>query len=156
MLLNDSMFFTACFFANSGHLATILLEDTETVTSDWYVNKCLPNVSQAWRIRRPQTGAPALLLLYGKTGSHNLSLTLVFLVENNVQIVTRPLYTLSLDPCKFFHLYLVKWHLKGKQLHSSKEERAFVEGAILPLRQSAWHGATANRFQRTAMCIHTD
>ena len=102
------MFLTAYFFANSGHLATILLEDTETVTSDWYINKCLPNVSQAWRARRPQTGARALILLCGKTRLHTASLTLVFLAENNVQIVTSPSYTLSLDPCKISPLYLVK------------------------------------------------
>ena len=96
------------------------------------------------------------MLLYGKTRLHTASLTLVFLAENDVQIVTSPLYTLGLDPCEHFPLYLVKRHLKVKLLHSSKEERAFVEGAILPLRQSAWQGAMENRFQRTAMCIHTD
>ena len=102
------MFLTACFFANSGHLATILLEDTETVTSDWYVNKCLPNVSQAWRARRPQTGARVLMLLYDKTRLHTTSLTLVFLAENNGQILTSLPYTLSLYPCEFSPLYLVK------------------------------------------------
>ena len=34
----------ACLFADFGHVATILLEDTKTVTADWYVNHCLPKV----------------------------------------------------------------------------------------------------------------
>ena len=43
----------ACFFAKFGHVATIPLEDTKTVTADLYVNHCLPKVFQAWCKRRP-------------------------------------------------------------------------------------------------------
>ena len=44
----------ACFFAKLGHSATIPLEDRKTVTADWYVNHCLPNIFQAWCKRRPE------------------------------------------------------------------------------------------------------
>ena len=113
-------------------------------------------MSQTWRAWRPQTGPRALWLTYDKTRVYTSSGTVVFLEENNVHIMTSPPYTPRLDPCELFPFYLVKRQLKGKQLHSSKEERAFVEGAILPLSQSGWPGAMENRFQRMAMCIRTD
>ena len=34
----------ACFFAKFCHVATIPLEDRKTVTADWYVNHCVPNI----------------------------------------------------------------------------------------------------------------
>ena len=96
------------------------------------------------------------MLPYDKTGVYTVSVTLVFLSENKAQIMTSPPYSTGLDLCEFFPFCLVERQLKGKQLYSSKEERTFAEGAILPLPQSGWPGAMENRFQRTAMCIHTD
>ena len=34
----------ACFFVKFGHIATIPLEDRKTITADWYVNHCLPEI----------------------------------------------------------------------------------------------------------------
>ena len=96
------------------------------------------------------------MLPYDKTGVYTASVTLVFLAEKRAQIMTSPPYSPGLDLWECFPFYLVERQLKGKQLYSSKEERTFAEGAILPLPQSGWPGAMQNRFQRMAMCIHTD
>ena len=44
----------ACFFAKFDHAATIPLEDKNTVTADWYVIHCLPEIFQVWCKRRPE------------------------------------------------------------------------------------------------------
>ena len=53
-----------CFFAKSGHVATIPLEDGEMVTADWCVNHCLSEVFQAWCKWRSWTGVRGLLLCH--------------------------------------------------------------------------------------------
>ena len=78
------------------------------------------------------------------------------LAQNNIQIVTFPPHFEDLVPCDFFLLPLVKRQLKVKKFHSVEDARAFFEGAILDLPQSAWSGALENWFQRMATCIHAN
>ena len=59
---NASKQMIARFFAKFGHVATIPLEDKKTITADWYVNHCLPQIFQAWCKRCPRTGVRSLLL----------------------------------------------------------------------------------------------
>ena len=43
----------ASYIAKTGHITTIPLEERHTVTADWYVHQCLPQVQHAVRTRRP-------------------------------------------------------------------------------------------------------
>ena len=92
----------ACFFAKFGHVATIPLEDRKTVTADWYVNQCLPKVSQAWHKRCPQTSVRGLLLHHSNASAHTAAVTLDFLAASNVQLVTHPPYSPDLVPVTVF------------------------------------------------------
>ncbi len=46
----------ASFFGYSGHVATVVLEDRRTVTSQWYTRVCLPQVVAKIEEWRPKTG----------------------------------------------------------------------------------------------------
>ena len=87
----------ACLFSNSGHVATIHLEDRKTVNSDWYINHCLPKVFGEWCKHRPHRGTQGLLL-YHNASAHTAAATLDFLAENSVNLVTHPPYSPDLAP----------------------------------------------------------
>ena len=143
----------AVFFAKSGHVATIPLVERKTVTADWYINTCLPQVFEAWSTRRPRTGTRGLLLHHDNASAHTAAATLDYLQENNVQLVTHPPYSPDLAPCDFFLFPQIKKQLKGKPFSCVEEARAFAEGAISDIPQSAWAGAVDSWFQRMAKCI---
>ena len=121
---------TACFFAKIGHVATILLEDTKTVTADWYVNHCLPKIFQAWCKRHPRTGVRGVLLHRDNAKLHTAAVTLDFLADNDVQRVTHPPYSPNSVPCDCFLFPSVKRHLKGKQFQNTEDARVFFEGVF--------------------------
>eukprot|EP00794_Sanderia_malayensis_P013448 gene13448-14829_t len=80
----------ASFFSKTGHVATIQLEDCRTVNADWYVNHCIPQVLDAWRNKRPRTGLRGLLWHHDNASTHTAALTIDFLSENSIQLVTQP------------------------------------------------------------------
>ena len=109
-----------CFFAKFGHVATILLEDRNKVTADWYVNHCLPEVFQPWCTRRPQTGVHGLLLNHDNASAHTAAVTLDLLATNDAQLVTHPPYSPDLVSCDWLLFPSVKRQLKGKQFQKPK------------------------------------
>ena len=146
----------ACFFATFGHVATILLEDEKTVTADWYVNRCLPEIFQAWCKRRSRTGVRGLLLHHENACVHTAAVTLDFLTANDAQLVTHPPYSPDLALCDCFLFPSVKRQMKGKQLLNAEDARAFFEGVILDIPQSTWSGALDSWFDRMVKCVQGD
>ena len=43
----------AVFFAKSVYVASVPLQERKTVNTECYINTCLPKVSEAWSVRRP-------------------------------------------------------------------------------------------------------
>ena len=130
----------ACFFAKIGHIATLPPEDRKTVTSDRYVNHCLPKIFQAWCKRRPRTGVRGLLPHYDNASAHTAAVTVDFVAANDVQLVTYPTYSHDLAPCDYFLFPSVKSQLKGKQFQNAEDSRALIKGAILDISQPTWSG----------------
>ena len=146
----------ACFFAKFGHVATIALEDRKTVTADWYVNHCVPKIFQARCKRRPRTGIRGLLLHHDNASVHTAAVTLDFVVANDFQLVIRPPYSPDLAPCDWFLFYYVKWQLKAKQFQNVEDARAFIEGVILDIPQSAWSCVINSWFERMVKCVQAE
>lgn len=103
----------ASFFSKTGHVATIQLDDRRTVNADWYVNHCIPQVLDAWRNKRPRTGLRGLLWHHDNASAHTAALTIDFLSENSIQLVTHPAYSPDLAPCDFFLFPTVKEKIRG-------------------------------------------
>ena len=144
---------TACFFSKSAHVATVPLEDRQTVTADQYVTKCLPKVLEAWRERRLKTGIRGLQLHHDHASVHTARATATFLEEKNVILVTHLLYSLDLDPKGFFLFPLVKRQLKGKKFKTPEDARRFFKATVSDLPESAWSGGFHNWFHRMGKCM---
>ena len=146
----------ACFFAKFGHVATIPLEDRKTVTADWNVNHCVPEIFQARSKRRPRKGVRGLLLHHDNASVHTAAVTLDFVAANDFQLVIGPPYSPDLAPCDWFLFYYVKWQLKGKQFQNVEDARAFIEGVILDIPQSTWSGVINSWFERMVRCVQAE
>ena len=141
---------------NTGHAASIPLEDRKTVTADWYVDHCLPEYLQAWCKRRPKMRARGLLLHHDNASADTAAVTLDFLDANDVQLVTHPPYSSDLAPCDWFLFPSVEWQPKGKQFQNAKDARAFIKDIILDIPQSTWPGAIDSWFERMVKCVETE
>ena len=141
-----------CFF-KFGHVATILLEDSKTVTADWYVNHCLPKVFQAWC---KLNGVPERVSVIYCASTHTTAATFDFLATSDVQLVTRPPHSPDLASCDWFLFPLVKRQLKGKQFQKAEDTRAFFEGVILDIPQSRLSVVIDNWFVRMIRCVQDE
>ena len=146
----------ACFFAKIGHVATMPLDDRKTVTADWYDNHCLPKVFQAWYKRRPRTDVRSLLLHHDNASAHTTAVTMDFLAADDVKLVIQPPYSPELAPCGWVLFPFVKTQLRERKFQNAEDARAFSEGVILDIPQSAWSAVIDSWFERMVKRVQAD
>ena len=144
------------FFCKSGHVASIPLLERKTVNAEWYINTCLPEVIEAWSSCGPNMGARGLMLHHDNATTHTVAVTVDYVQENHVQLVTHPPYSPDLTPCDFFRFPQVKLQLKGRQFSTVEEARLAFENAISDLPHSARACAMENWFQWMILCIRAE
>lgn len=143
----------AAFFSRSGHLVTVPLQQHHTVTAQWYVNECVPQVLEAWCSRRPKTGVRGLLWHHDNAPAHTAAMTTNFLERSGVQLLPHPPYSPDLAPCDFFLFPKVKSQLKGRRFSSCQEAIAAYEEAVATIAPEEWCHAFTSWFRRMQMCI---
>ncbi len=143
----------ASFFRRGGHVATVELQDRRTVNADWYISVCLPEVFQEIENRWPNTGLHGLLLHHDNASAHTAAVTLDFLAERGVQLVTHPPYSPDLAPCDFFLFPKMKERLRGKQFQTPEEAVLAYRGEIETLSDMDWGLCFAAWFRRMKSCI---
>ena len=74
----------ASYSAKTRHITTIPLEERRTVTADWYVHQCLPQVLRAVRTGRSKSG---ITLHHGNAPAHTAAATREFLACDGVQLI---------------------------------------------------------------------
>lgn len=143
----------AVFFAKSGHVATIPLEEQHTVTADWYTQRCLPTVFRAWQQRRPATGTRGLLIHHDNASAHTAGRTKDFLATEGVQTLSHPPYSPDLAPCDFFLFPEVKKQLRGQRFESQEDAvREFVR-AVNDVTKETYSDVFRKWFNRMDKCI---
>ena len=106
----------AVFFAKSGHVASVWLQERKIVKTKSCINICLPKVFEAWDACHPNNGTHSLLLHHDiKKCPQRATPTLDYLEANCNQLFTQILHSPGLAPCDFFLFPQVKQQLKGKQ-----------------------------------------
>ena len=45
----------ASFFAITGHLITVTLENQRIMTTEWYTTQCLPKIISTWQLQHPKS-----------------------------------------------------------------------------------------------------
>ena len=81
-------FMIACRGLKAGHVATMLLEDRKTVTSDWHDNHCLSVVVEALCKRRSSAGGSGRLPRLENASAQTAAVALDLLASSDVQLVT--------------------------------------------------------------------
>ena len=140
----------ASYIAKTGHITTIPLEERCTVTADWYVHQCLPQVLHAVRTRRPKSG---ITLHHDNAPAHTAAITREFLASDGVQLLSHHPYSPDLAPCDFFLFPHVKKQLRGTRYDSPQDAiRAFTR-AIDSVDKVTWSEVRKSWFQLMARCI---
>lgn len=143
----------AAFFSKSGHIATVPLEGQRTVTSQWYVEQCLPLVFTAWRQRRPNTGTRGLLLHHDNASAHTAVRTTEFIASEGVQLLSHPPYSPDLAPCDFFLFPHVKKQIRGTRYESPDDAVGAFTRAVEGINENVWIDVFRQWFDRMSKCI---
>ena len=102
------------------HVTTVLLVTQRTVTADWRVEHCLPQVLHAVAPRRPRTLHRAILLHHHNAPAHKAKRTRDFLAQERFQQLRDPAYSPELAACDFFIFPEVKKKLRGVCFQSAE------------------------------------
>ena len=143
----------ACFFARTGHVKTVLLEEHRTVTADWYVTVCLPQVFDAVKNRRPKTGTRGLLLHQDNAPAHTAGRTADFFREQHVTNLSHPPYSPDLAPCDFFLFTRIKNSLRGHHFQSPEDAVLAFEEHLNALSDDDWKSCFSSWFTRMKLCV---
>lgn len=76
----------AVFFGESGHVASVPLQERKTVDAERYINTSLPKAFEDWSPRRSNTGNRGLLLHNDNESDHTDAASLDYMEENRVQL----------------------------------------------------------------------
>ena len=118
----------ACFFGKTGHVAFVPLEQSRTVSSEWYTTICLPVVSQRiWKIN----------------------------CLRRIDLMGHPPYSPDLAPNDFFLFSYVKNAMRGQRFSTPEEAVDAFRMHILEIRvpQSEWQKCFDNWFKRLQKCM---
>jgi len=85
----------AVFFRSTGLVKAIKLEEQRTVTANWYISKCLPEVFEGLNVR-------GLLLHHDNASSHSARATVDYLREKNIRVIEHPPYSPDLGMIDFW------------------------------------------------------
>lgn len=143
----------ATFVSQSGHIATIPLQEQKTVTARWYIDICIPQVIENWLILHPRLKTSQLFWHHDNASSHKAIVTLDFFAENSIQVLPHPPYSPDLAPCDFFVFPKVKEQLRGVNFSSPEGATAAYNSIISEIDREAWKGAFKKWFWRMKLCI---
>ncbi|XP_014783185.1 histone-lysine N-methyltransferase SETMAR-like [Octopus bimaculoides] len=143
----------ATYFQRSGYLVTTSLTDREIVSAQWYVTKCLPQLFEAIKLKRPDSGLRGILLHHDDTRINTAAATLDLLAENHVQIISHPDSSPDLSPCDYFLFSKVKEKLRGIRFESPEEAVQALVNQMSQLSNFEWTQCFSNWFKRMKTCI---
>ncbi|XP_050296406.1 histone-lysine N-methyltransferase SETMAR-like [Anthonomus grandis grandis] len=140
----------ATFVSKAGHVATIPLENQQTVTADWYIAICLPKVIAELRKANPQR---RIILHQDNASSHTARKTIEFLTYQNVELLDHPPYSPDLSPNDFYTFPKIKNELRGQRFQTPEEAVNAFKNAILTVPTNEWNNSFDNWFERMQKCI---
>ncbi|XP_031634629.1 histone-lysine N-methyltransferase SETMAR-like, partial [Contarinia nasturtii] len=135
----------ACFFAISGHVATVPLEDRKTVNSDWYTTIFLPEVFGELRKNNHRR---RIILHHDNASSHKSHHTTEYLTAQKIELMGHPPYSPDLAPNDFFLFPSVKKKLHGQRFSTPEEAVDAFKTHVLEISVSEWHECYGKWFER--------
>ncbi|GFY76964.1 HTH_48 domain-containing protein [Trichonephila inaurata madagascariensis] len=108
------------FFSYSGHIATVVLEDRRTVTAEWYVTKCLPEMLEQWRQKRPKRGIREMILHHDSASARSAQRMKNYLGAEHIETLPHSPYSPDLSPCDFFLFLKIKNKMRESRFGSAE------------------------------------
>ena len=145
----------AVFFRRQGLVKAVPLVEQSSVTAQWYVSVCLPAVFAELRNARPKTGLRGIMLHHDNASAHTAAMTLDFLHQSGVQLLTPPPYSPDLSPADFFLFPKVKHLLKGRRFESKEAALVAFTDHLNDVSLDDWHACFDSWFQRMSRCVQS-
>lgn len=121
----------AVFFRSTGLVKAIKLKGQRSVTANWYVTECLPEVLGAVKIR-------GLILHQDNASSHTAQQTIEYLRQNKVTVLEHPPYSPDLAMCDFWLFNNLKKNLRGRKFSSEDEIDQAIHQFFADIPKSDW------------------
>ncbi|GBP98532.1 hypothetical protein EVAR_25072_1 [Eumeta japonica] len=116
----------ASFVSTKEHVATIPLQEHETVTNDWYITVCLPEMISGLRSDNPKR---RIILHRDNASSHTAHKTNDFLSQENIEFF--PPCSPDLSPNDLLHFLERKIYYVVIGLKTRKQQWKASKSAIL-------------------------
>ena len=146
----------AWFFGKTGHVATVLLDNQQTVNATWYVNHCIPHVIDAWQSKHPRSELQRLFWYHDNASAHTAAQTMDFFTQNSIQLVTHPPFSPDLAPCHFFLSPTVKEKLKRTKFGTPDDAVNAFGSTMLDLSHEQWANCFIAWVNRMKLCVQCD
>jgi len=95
-------FMYAIFYSPQGVVASVPINQGNTVTGRYYKSKILSKVEKYYKKRRPASGIRHICLLHDNAPPHKAQVVTKFLDERKVKVIPLPPYSPDLSSCDFF------------------------------------------------------
>ncbi|CAH1992240.1 unnamed protein product [Acanthoscelides obtectus] len=102
----------ATVVSQTGHIATIPLNEQRTVTANWYTTICLSKAITDLRKINPER---RMIVHQDNASSHTAQKTRQYLTEENVELLDHPPYSPDLSPNDFFTFPKIKNRLRANE-----------------------------------------
>lgn len=102
----------AWLVSQTGHVATVALEDRRTVTDDWYTTICLPDVID--ELRKSNNNLRITLHYHNASSPHSTYKNCIF-ERAERRIIGPSTYSPDLSPNEFFTFQKIKDQMRGQR-----------------------------------------
>jgi histone-lysine N-methyltransferase SETMAR len=144
----------AIFFSINGIVASVPLEERATVTSAWYVEKCLPKVFEAMAPGEDQKKLfKTKFLHHDKALAHTAKKTQEFIGASGVNLVSLAPYSPDLAPCDFWLFPKIKAKLRGQVFADRKELISAVNHELSQLTDADFAHCYERWIYRLKKCV---
>lgn len=141
----------AVFFQKTGHVATVPLEEGQTVNSMWYTTTCLPEVFVELRKNNPFR---RIVLHHDNASSHKSAQTNEYLSTQKIELMGHPPYSPDLAPNDFFLFPYIKKKMRGIRFSTPEEAVETFKNHVFEITRLEWQKCFENWFKRMQKCIN--
>ena len=141
------------FFDAYGPVAQIPVPKGGKINGDFYSSKCLREVEDFYKTRRPSTGARGIKLLHDNARPHVSKLTRQTIDEIGFEVLEHPPYSPDLSPCDFWLFPEMKKHLGRKHFSTRSDLGTAVYHYLHSIERDEYKKTFSKWIERLKLCI---
>ena len=118
----------ACFLCKTGSVATVPLEQSRIVNSEWYTAICLPKVFGEIRKTNKRR---RFIVYHGNPSSHTSAQITALLTGQNVELTGHPPYSPDITPNDFSLFPHIKKKMRGQRFSCWSVQKPCIGGVSI-------------------------